>query len=222
MMADLTEETIIAEDVEVLPATPAIVYTSLDENGLAKESGLLTVYNFDAVTGEFSGLGEEYVSVGVGNPANSTCTVPPDAEQGKARIFNGGWQLIDDHRGETVYSTADGTAQVISQPGGYPADTTLLKPATAFDTWNGKKWVTDKAAQQAALVKIADAEKSRRIAAANSTSQAWQTQLMLGIITDDDKATLVKWMTYIQALQAVDASTAPDLAWPTAPDAEAS
>lgn len=221
-MADVTEEMTTPEEMEVLPATPAIVYTSLDEGGLAKESGLITVYNFDATTGEFTGTSEEYVSVGVGIPANSTCTAPPEPVKGKARIFGGDWQHVDDHRGETVYSTADGTAQVISQPGEYPADTSLLKPATAFDTWNGKKWVTDKAAQQAALVKIADAEKARRIAAANSTSQAWQTQLMLGIITDDDKATLVVWMTYIQALQAVDTSTAPDVAWPTAPDAEAS
>lgn len=221
-MSDVNEEMTTPEEMEVLPATPVIVYTSLDESGLAKESGLLTVYNFDAATGEFTGASEEYVSVGVGNPANSTCIAPPESVQGKTRIFGGEWQQVDDHRGETVYSTADGTAQVISQPGEYPADTTLLKPATAFDTWNGKKWVTDKAAQQAALVKIADAEKARRIAAANSTSQAWQTQLMLGIITDDDKATLVKWMTYIQALQAVDTSTAPDVTWPVAPDAEAS
>ncbi|MGK3111795.1 tail fiber assembly protein [Candidatus Pantoea formicae] len=221
-MADVSEETIIAEDVEVLPETPAIVYTSLDESGLAKESGLLTVYNFDAATGEFTGASEEYVSVGVGNPANSTCIAPPEPMQGKARIFGVDWQQVDDHRGETVYKTADGTAQVISQPGEYPAGTTLLKPATSFDAWNGKKWVTDKAAQQAALVANASSEKTSRIAAANSTSQAWQTQLMLGIITDDDKTTLIKWMTYIQALQAVDTSTAPDVAWPVAPDAEAS
>ncbi|MBS0879005.1 tail fiber assembly protein [Pantoea sp. JGM49] len=195
-----------------------MVYTSLDESGLAKESGLLTVYNFDAATGEYTGSSEEYVSVGVGSPANSTCTAPPEPVQGKALIFGGNWQQVDDHRGETVYSTTDGTAQVISQPGEYPADTTLLKPATAFDAWNGKKWVTDKAAQQAALVKNASAEKASRIADANSASQAWQTQLMLGIITDDDKATLVVWMTYIQALQAVDTSTAPDVAWPAVPD----
>lgn len=217
-MADVTQETTIPEDMEVPQATPAIVYTSLDEGGLAKESGLLTVYNFDAATGEFTGVSEEYVSVGVGNPANSTCTAPPEQVQGKALIFGGDWQLVDDHRGETVYSTADGTAQAINQPGEYPADTTLLKPATAFDKWNGKKWVTDKAAQQAALMKIADAEKALRIAVANSVSQAWQTQLMLGIITDDDKATLIKWMTYIQALQAVDVSSAPDISWPVKPE----
>ncbi|ALV94332.1 tail assembly protein [Pantoea rodasii] len=198
-----------------------MIYTSLDETGLAKETGLLTVHSYDPNTGEFTGSSEEYVSVGVGIPANSTCTAPPDAEQGKAMIFNGGWQLVEDHRGETVYSTENGTATVISQAGEYPTGTTLLKPATAFDTWNGKKWVTDKAAQQAALVKIADAEKARLIAVANSTTQAWQTQLMLGIITDADKAALTEWMTYIQALQALDTSSAPDITWPAAPDAEA-
>ena len=220
-MADVTEETTINDGAELLPVEPEIIYTSLDDSGLAKESGLLTVFNFDAVTGEYTRSSEEFVSVGVGIPANSTCKAPPDAEQGKARIYSGEWQLVEDHRGDTVYSTEDGTATVISQAGEYPAGTTLLKPATAFDAWNGKKWVTDKAAQQAALVKNADAEKASRVAIANSISQAWQTQLMLGIITDADKAALTEWMTYIQALQVVDTSAAPDIAWPAAPDAEA-
>jgi len=48
-------------------------------------------------------------------------------------------------------------------------------------------------------------------------TQAWQTQLLLGIITDGDKASLTKWMQYIQAVQAVDVSTAPDISWPVKP-----
>ena len=224
-MSEVMEEKAVADDAElpeVLPAEPEIIYTSLDDNGLAKESGLLTVFNFHAVTGEYAGSSEEYVAVGVGIPANSTCTVPPDAEQGKVRIYGSDWQLVADHRGETVYSTENGTASVISEAGEYPEGCTLLKPATTFDKWNGKKWVTDKAALQAALVQNATTDKGSRIAVANSKSQAWQTQLMLGIITDSDKAKLTEWMTYIQALQAVDTSLAPDITWPVAPDAEVS
>lgn len=220
-MTDTTQE-IITDDAMKLPVVnpsePEIIYTSLDEYGLAKESGLLTVYSFDALTSEFTGSSEEYVSVGVGIPANSTCTVPPDAVQGKARIFGGDWQQVDDHRGETVYATMDGTAQVISQLGEYPADTTLLKPSTAYDSWNGNKWVIDKVAQQAALVKRVNSEKADRIAAANVATQSWQIQLMLGIITNEDKLILTSWMKYIQDIQAINVSENPNFSWPKIPE----
>ncbi|KJV49674.1 hypothetical protein VH86_04120 [Pantoea sp. BL1] len=51
----------------------------------------------------------------------------------------------------------------------------------------------------------------------NDETQIWQTQLTLGIITDDDKATLITWMKYAQAVQAIDTSKAPDITWPTKP-----
>ncbi|HIG9578635.1 TPA: tail fiber assembly protein, partial [Klebsiella pneumoniae] len=38
------------------------------------------------------------------------------------------------------------------------------------------------------------------------------------IISDDDKASLIAWMKYIQALNAVDISTAPDIEWPVKPE----
>ena len=52
---------------------------------------------------------------------------------------------------------------------------------------------------------------------ANSITQAWQTQLLLGIITDADKAMLTAWMKYVQAVQAADVSGAPDISWPEKP-----
>lgn len=68
------------------------------------------------------------------------------------------------------------------------------------------------------LIAEADAEKASRIAEANSVTQMWQTQLMLGIITPEDKAKLTEWMQYAQAVQAVDTSTAPDITWPDKPE----
>lgn len=50
-------------------------------------------------------------------------------------------------------------------------------------------------------------------------TQAWQAQLMLGIITDADKALLTAWMKYYQQVQAVDISKAPDITWPEQPSA---
>ncbi|WP_210523425.1 tail fiber assembly protein [Pantoea ananatis] len=191
---------------------------TLDDNGLAVTAGTLTVYSFHPETGEFSGGADEYLAQGLGIPAHSTDTAPPDAPIGKVCVFRGGkWQQVDDHRGETVYSTATGAPVLVTLPGDYPADTTLLKPQTPFDTWGGVAWVTDTAAQQRAAVATAEAEKSSRISEAGSVTQVWQTQLALGIISADDKAQLTAWMRYIQQVQATDTASAPDIRWPEKP-----
>jgi hypothetical protein len=83
--------------------------------------------------------------------------------------------------------------------------------------WNGTAWVTNTTAQNSAEIAAAVAEQTALISAANTKTQLWQTQLMLGIITAADKTTLTAWMTYVQAVQAVDTSTAPNITWPIAP-----
>lgn len=191
----------------------------LDKNGQAKSAGTLTIYNYDALNSEFTGSSEEYLPQGVGLPANACITAPPTIEAGQAAVYrDGNWQVVADHRGKAVYSVADSSEIVISELGDYPADTTPLAPATAWDQWDGEKWVTDADAQQVADVKSAARQKSALISEANGLTQAWQTQLLLGIITDADKATLTKWMKYIQAVQAIDVSKAPEINWPALPD----
>ena len=191
---------------------------TLDDNGLAVTAGTLSVYSFHPETGEFSGVADEYLAQGLGIPAHSTDTAPPDAPIGKVCVFRGGkWQQVDDHRGETVYSTATGAPVLVTLPGDYPAGTTLLKPQTPFDTWGGVAWVTNTAAQQRAAVATAEAEKNSRISEAGSVTQVWQTQLALGIISADDKAQLTAWMRYIQQVQATDTASAPDIRWPEKP-----
>nr|DAO77309.1 MAG TPA: tail fiber assembly protein [Caudoviricetes sp.] len=191
---------------------------TLDKNGLAKSAGTLTIYNFDAVSGEFTGSNDEYLAQGVGLPANACITVPPVTEAGRVAIYQDGvWTAMADHRGKTVYSVTDGAAVVISVPGDYPADTTPLKPATAWDKWDGEKWVTDRAEEKAASNREARERQAALIGEANSITQAWQTQLLLGIITESDKASLTAWMKYIQTVQDKDLSGAPYIDWPEKP-----
>lgn len=66
---------------------------------------------------------------------------------------------------------------------------------------------------------IADAEAKKQtlITEATQKTQLWQTQLMLGIITDEDKASLKEWMLYVQKVQVADVSAAPDIDWPQKP-----
>lgn len=191
---------------------------TLDNDGLAKSAGTLKVYNFDAVSGEYAGTTDEFLLPGVGIPANACTSAPPSVDAGQVAIFrNGSWLTEPDHRGETVYSVADGSEVMVTETGGYPSDTTTLKPSSDFDAWDGKKWVTDTDALRAANVAEAARHKAELISQANSTTQAWQTQLSLGIITETDRASLTVWMQYIQVVQAVDVSTAPDISWPQMP-----
>lgn len=192
---------------------------TLDKNGLAEASGTLKVFNFNSLTGEYTGSTDEYLLQGVGLPASACSEAPPQTRMGSVAVYrDGGWMIETDHRGETVYSIADGSASIVSALGDYPAGFTTLAPATAFDVWNGEAWETDKQAQTKSAISAAEAEKSGRIAEAGSVTQSWQTQLMLGIITDADKASLTAWMKYMQAVQAVDVSAAPDISWPVKPE----
>jgi len=191
---------------------------TFDKDGLAESEGHVTVYNFDSQTGEFSGENDEFLLKGLGLPANSTIISPPEVAKKEAAVFRDEqWQIVEDHRGETVWPTDTGKPVQITELGSYPEGTTTLEPGTEFDVWDGKKWVTDKASQSQAAIDTATAQKKTLIQEANSITQAWQTQLLLGIINDDDKATLTQWMRYVQAVNAVDTSSAPDIEWPEKP-----
>lgn len=52
---------------------------------------------------------------------------------------------------------------------------------------------------------------------ANAVTNDWRTELALGIISDEDKATLIRWMNYIKAVKSTDISSAQDMSWPEEP-----
>ena len=116
-----------------------------------------------------------------------------------------------------MYDKITGEKKTLAQLGDYPDDVTPLAPATPYDVWSGSGWVTDEVAQQAVQITLAEQTKTHLLNKAKNTISLWQTELQLGIISDDDKAQLIVWMRYIQALQKVDTKTAPDIAWPEQP-----
>ncbi|WP_052908937.1 tail fiber assembly protein [Escherichia coli] len=190
---------------------------SLDENGFATEDGYITVYNYDGVTREYIGLAVEYLPVGVGVPGNSCVDAPISKKDGFAVCRTAdltGWEYVADHRGETVYSTETGKHVTVSRLGEYPEGTTTTAPSTPYD-----KWATDSDKQHSANVAEAEQQKTNLLNAANSKISLWQTELQLGIISGDDKASLIAWIGYIKAVQATDTSTAPDVIWPELPEA---
>ncbi len=67
------------------------------------------------------------------------------------------------------------------------------------------------------LIAEAEARKQALITEVNTETQMLQTKLALGRIKDDEKAWLNAWLDYLDELEAVDVSTAPDIIWPVKP-----
>ncbi|MCS2168140.1 tail fiber assembly protein [Scandinavium manionii] len=194
---------------------------TLNKSGIATVAGDVTIYSYAIGTREYMETAVEYLAVGVGIPANSCTEKPPEPKPGFAICRTANlveWEYVADHRGETVYSNETGESVIVSLPGDYPDGTTTLAPATPYDKWNGSEWVTDTEAQHAGSVEAAEQQQAALLAEAQTTISLWQTELQLGIISDEDKTSLIAWMKYIKAVQAVDSSKAPDISWPDKPE----
>ncbi len=192
----------------------------LNEKGFAANAGEITVYHYNSETREYLSSSVEFLAVGVGVPAQSCVDAPPGVKAGFAVCRTAsldGWEYLPDHRGETVYSTVNGQAVGIDAPGDYSAQITPLAPATAYDRWDGSQWVTDEAAQKNGQVAEAEQHKAALLTEAKSTISLWQTELQLGIISEEDKTNLKAWMEYIQSLRNTDTAAAPDISWPQQP-----
>ena len=193
---------------------------TLDENGFATEAGFITIYNYNGETREYISSSVEYLPFGVGVPGNSCVDAPISKKDGFAVCRTAdltGWEYVADHRGETIYSTATGKPVTISQLGEYPEGTTTIAPLTPYDKWDGEKWVTDINAQHVAEVEAAEQQKSVQLLFAKEKIILWQTELRLGIISDEDKEKLISWVNYIKAVQAVDTQKAHNIIWPKKP-----
>lgn len=194
----------------------------LNSELIATKAGNITVYSYDGETREYISTSNEYLAVGVGIPAYSCLDEPGIHKAGYAICRSAdlnSWEYVPDHRGETVYSTDSGKPVTVSQLGEYPEGTTTTAPSTPYDKWDGAKWATDSDEQHAANVSAAEQQKTNLLNAANSKISLWKTELQLGIISDEDKASLIAWIGYIKAVTATDTSTAPDVIWPELPEA---
>lgn len=182
----------------------------------------MKIYNYHPLTKEFLSEGIADADPLVeGNwliPAHATTVPALDIQSGHIPVFDGSeWQQTEDHRGVNIYDTATAQKSEIKELGKLPDGVTTIAPDVDFPKWNGKKWVTDNAAKKAADIAAAEAQKQYLIAEANQKTQLWQTQLMLGIITEEDKASLKEWMLYVQEVQVVDPSLGAAVVWPTPP-----
>ncbi|HGK4842462.1 TPA: tail fiber assembly protein [Kluyvera georgiana] len=190
-----------------------------DVNGNAIETVTVTVYGFDQQTREYQATYNVRILAGTGIPGFSTMQAVPNSKAGYAFVWNGkAWLEVEDHRGEKAYEKATGDVVIIKELGSPDDKYTFLEPATPYDKWDGSAWVTDTDAQHAADVAAAEQTKQILLATARSTISIWQTELQLGSISEEDKSQLIAWLAYIKAVQAIDASTAPEINWPAPPE----
>ncbi|EFB7859109.1 tail fiber assembly protein [Escherichia coli] len=186
-----------------------------DNNGLATHAGDLRCFYYDGATKEYTGWSDEFINIGVSMPGNSTDVNPGDEVAGRVAVFsNDSWEWQEDHRGDTVYSTEDGTASVIDYIGEIKDGFTTTEPDTQYDTWDGSQWVIDEEAQRADIIAAAESEKSRLRAVADSEIEWRQDAVDAEIATEEETAALVEWKKYRVLLMRVD-TAAPD--WPTPP-----
>ncbi|WP_410753320.1 tail fiber assembly protein [Citrobacter youngae] len=191
-----------------------------DENGLAIEPGDVRCFYYDAATGEYCGYSDEFIHPGVSMPGHSTDIEPGEKRSGFVAVFNGtGWEYQPDHRGVTVYSIVDRVPEFVDYIGKIRSGYTTVAPSTQYDKWDGSKWVTDADAQRNAAMTATEKQRSQLLAHADKVMLDWRTELMLGEISDANRAKLSAWLAYKNEVKAVDVTTAPGhVNWPVPPE----
>ncbi|WP_159033661.1 tail fiber assembly protein [Plesiomonas shigelloides] len=177
------------------------------------------IASFDNANREFAGVYTYRAIEGCGLPP-FTCFDIPEHKVGFAAVRttdDSGWEYVEDHRNEVVYSTETGEEIAITELGPYPNNTTPLKRQTQHDYWNGSEWVTDTDEQKSEFIAQAEAKKSELQREAEYAIKPLDRAKSLGIATSDELALLLDWERYSVFLMRVDTSTAPDILWPKLP-----
>lgn len=174
---------------------------------MSDQAQTIKIFNLRADTNEFIGAGDAYIPPHTGLPANCTIVLPPAIPSGHVAIFDDKeqtWTIKEDHRDETVYSTMTGEAIFISDIGELPENTVSIAPSGQYEKWDGQAWVKDEEAENNAKQADAALKQRQLISDAREVIGEWQTELLLGSITDENKDNLQKWLDYIQAVKDVD------------------
>lgn len=192
-----------------------------DENGLATEAGYIRCFYYDHLTMEYTGWSDEYINVGVSMPGNSTDIDPGDEVTGKVAIYRGGlWEIEEDHRGESVYSTESGMQSTVDYIGPLKDGFTVKPPSSGFDKWDGDDWVPDDDARKQADIEDAENKREHLISQANAymNSRQWPGKAAMGRLNDSEKNSYNLWLDYLDDIYSVDTSAAPDIEWPASPE----
>lgn len=182
----------------------------------------MKIYNYHPLTKEFLSEGIADADPLVeGNwliPAHATTVPVPEIQSGHVPVFDGSqWLQAEDHRGVKIYDIATAQRSEIKDLGELPDGVTTIAPDVEFPKWNGKKWVTDKAAKKAADIAAAETQKQYLLPEAAEAIAPLQDAVDLDMATPEEESRLKAWKKYRVLLSRVDTSLAPDIAWPVKP-----
>jgi hypothetical protein len=126
------------------------------------------------------------------------------------------WNVMDDHRGATVFDTVTGEQIHITAPGALPENVTLLSPDDNYQKWDGDKWVDDADAARAARMAEITELKNMLMTQASIAIAPLQDAVELEIATSEEQAELAAWRKYRVLLNRTDPD-ASDIIWPEKP-----
>ncbi|UVV93662.1 tail fiber assembly protein [Citrobacter freundii] len=116
-----------------------------------------------------------------------------------------GWDLSD------IIEVEDDVYTEYSNP---PSGKVLVAGKDGLPAWEDIPPPT-----KAQLIERAEQQRKMLIAEVTAETEMLRAKLALGRIKDDEKALLNAWLDYLDALEVVDTSTAPDIDWPEPPEA---
>ena len=189
-----------------------------NNEGFVIVEGWALIYNTDAQTGEFINATYEYVAEGIGLPDHICLDAPKEVRANQAIVLNGQkWTYPQDLRGTTIYSIETGAETIMQEIGEIPEGYTILKPNTAFDSWNGEKWVLDTEKQHQHDVDIATSQKKQLLSGVNEQISYLQDAIDADIATDAEKSLFAALKKYRVLLNRIDTEQAPNIEWPNQP-----
>jgi len=138
-------------------------------------------------------------------PSRTTEQAPPECEPGFAAVFDGeSWQVLEDHRGQTIHDTGSGAARAVTAVGPIPEGWTAQPRPDARHVWGGQAWILD------ADLALAEARRTRNALLARCD---W-TQLADSPLSLESRAA---WAAYRQNLRDFPEGWYEGKPWPLAP-----
>ena len=189
----------------------------LDENGLTISAGWAIIYSVDA-KGEFLQATYQYLPIGVGLPANAYLDAPKNVKDNQAIIHDGQqWTYPKDLRGTKIYSTETSAEMTMQEVGEIPDGYTDLKPASEFDSWDGKKWQLNKNKQHQYEVNQASVKKNQLLTEATTQISYLQDAVDTEIASEKETQLLAEWKKYRVLVNRIDIELAPNINYPETP-----
>ncbi|KGM25881.1 tail assembly protein [Photorhabdus luminescens] len=193
----------------------------LGKDGLATQAGWIKVYHANQITREFTNSNIEYVMLGVSLSAGAYPDAPelPDShDMAVCRSEDSKcWEIVPDYRRKIAYDTQTRQKREITEPGELPEKLTFKQPATDYDKWDGKEWVTDKDALRTNQIQQAEQKRTTLLQQANEVVGLLQHAVDTELASEQDKSLLLAWKKYLVLLSRVDISSAPEIHWPEKP-----